>query len=69
MRDKIDFILQFGRISNMQILEVVNLIIITAIGSPPPVWRCGPTRAMASTFLRFLDHTRRITLGRTPLDA
>ena len=36
MRDKIDFILQFGRISNMQILEVVNLIIITAIGSPPP---------------------------------
>ena len=31
--------------------------------------RCGPTRAMASSFLRFLDHTqRRITVGRTPLD-
>jgi len=33
------------------------------------LWRCGPTRAMASTFLRFLDHTqRRTTVGRTPLD-
>ena len=33
------------------------------------MWRCGPTRATASTFLRFLDHTqRRITVGRTPLD-
>ena len=33
------------------------------------LWRCGPTRAMASSFLRFLDHTeRRITFGRTPLD-
>ena len=35
----------------------------------PPLWRCGPTRAMASSFTRFLDHTqRRITVGRTPLD-
>ena len=33
------------------------------------LWRCGPTRAMASSFLRFLDHKqRRITVGRTPLD-
>jgi len=33
------------------------------------LWRCGPTRAMASSFLRFLDHTqRRITVGRTHLD-
>ena len=33
------------------------------------LWRCGPTRAMASSFLRFLDHTqRRITDCRTPLD-
>ena len=22
------------------------------------LWRCGPTRAMASSFLRFLDHTQ-----------
>ena len=30
---------------------------------------CGPTRAMASSFLRFLDHTQRcITVGKTPLD-
>ena len=31
-------------------------------------WRCGPTRAITSSCLRFLDHTqRRITVGRTPL--
>jgi len=31
--------------------------------------RCGPTPAMASSFLRMLDHTqRRIIGGRTPLD-
>ena len=35
-----------------------------------PLWRCGPTRAMASSFLRFLDHTQwRTTVGRTPLHA
>jgi hypothetical protein len=29
---------------------------------------CNPTRVMASSFLRFLDHTqRRTTVGRTPL--
>ena len=33
------------------------------------LWRCGPTRAIASSFLKFLDHTqRRNTVGRTPLD-
>ena len=33
------------------------------------LWRCSQTRAMASSFLRFLDHTqRRTTVGRTPLD-
>jgi len=33
------------------------------------LWRCGPTRAIASSFLRFLDHTQRlITVSRTPLD-
>ena len=32
------------------------------------LWLCGPTWAMASSFLRFLDHKqRRITVGRTPL--
>ena len=33
------------------------------------LWRCDPTPAMASSFLRFLDHTqRRTTVGRTPPD-
>jgi len=33
------------------------------------LWRCGPTRVMVSSFLRFLDHTQRcITVRRTPLD-
>ena len=33
------------------------------------LWLCVQTRAMASSFLRFLDHTqRRITVGRIPLD-
>jgi len=31
------------------------------------LWRCVSTRATDSSFLRFLDHTRRITVGRTPL--
>ena len=32
------------------------------------LWCCGPTWAMASSFVRFLDHTQRcITVGRTPL--
>jgi hypothetical protein len=34
-----------------------------------PLWRCDPTRVMASSFLRFIDHTeRRTTVGRTPQD-
>ena len=33
------------------------------------LWRCDPTRVMASSFLMFLDHTQqRTTVGRTPLD-
>jgi len=33
------------------------------------LWRCDPKRVMASSFLRFLDHTqRRTTVGRTSLD-
>ena len=31
------------------------------------LWRCDATRVMASSFLRFLDHTRHTTVGRTPL--
>jgi hypothetical protein len=33
------------------------------------LWRCDPTRVMASSFLRFPNYTqRRTTVGRTPLD-
>jgi len=33
------------------------------------LWRCDPTWVMASSFLRFLDHTQpRTTVDRTPLD-
>ena len=32
------------------------------------LWQCDQTRVMTSSFLRFLDHTRRTTVGRTPLD-
>ena len=33
------------------------------------LWRCGPTRAMVSSFTRFLDHTQPpITVGRNPPD-
>ena len=33
------------------------------------LWRCDPTRVIASSFLMFLDHTqRRTTVGRTPLN-
>jgi hypothetical protein len=33
------------------------------------LWRCCPTRAMASSVLRFLGHTQRhTTVGSTPLD-
>jgi hypothetical protein len=32
------------------------------------LWRCAPTRVMASSFTRFLHHTQRHTaVGRTPL--
>jgi len=33
------------------------------------LWRCGPTRAMATSFMKFLDNTkRRTTVVRTPPD-
>jgi hypothetical protein len=33
------------------------------------LWCCCPTRVIATSFLRFLEHTqRRTTVGRTPLD-
>ena len=33
------------------------------------LWRCDTTRVMASSFLRFLDHTqRRTTVGKSSLE-
>jgi len=32
------------------------------------LWCCDPTRVMLSSFVRFPDHTRLTTVGRTPLD-
>jgi hypothetical protein len=33
------------------------------------LWRCGPTRAMASLLLRFIDHTKRhTTVGKSTLN-
>ena len=67
-----------GRIQNsFKILKFHNIyppskkskIVLEIPPPPPPPWRCGPTRARASWFFRFLDHTqRRTTVGRTPLD-
>ena len=51
--------LAIGTVQWQSIVNVINFF----------PWRCGPTRAMASSFFRFLDHTqRRTTVGRTPLD-
>jgi len=50
---------------NKKDYEDVQLLVETFF-----LWRCGPTCSMASSILRFLDHTQRhITVGRTPLDA
>ena len=65
---------QFVSCSNkLWVLNTTHLVmqweIIAIRRTPPPPWRCGPTRSVAS-LLRFLDHTqRRITVGRSPLDA
>ena len=32
------------------------------------LWRNSPQRARASSLTKFLDHTQRITVGRTPPD-
>ena len=54
---------------NVSFWDILYIYIYIHTHTFSPLWRCGPTRAMASSFLRFLDHTqRRITVGRTPLD-
>jgi len=44
----------------IQILVSIRILVL---------WCCDPTQAMAYSFMRFQDHTRRrTTVGRTPLD-
>ena len=72
----IDYLLSFER-SRKNIFYVHTVIFWLAniynyanIPSPSPLWLCAPTRARASSFLMFLDHTQRhIIVSRTPLDA
>jgi len=50
-------------------LDGLKMTTITLNMLPYFVSACGPTRAMAASFTRFLDHTqRRTTVGRAPLD-
>ena len=61
------FLLSVYRVRGASVAIVARL---TRYYLTPHPWRCGPTRAMASSFTGYLDHTkRRITVGRTPLDA
>jgi hypothetical protein len=47
----------------------IYICIYIYIYAPPHPWRYGPTWAMASSFLGFLDHTQRRTADcRNPLD-
>ena len=46
-----------------------SMLLLNRIACFVFLWRCGPTRTMASSFTRFLRHAqRRTTVGRTPLD-
>ena len=61
-----DSVLLTGGIRMEPLCEICEYI---KYGSFFLLWRCDPTRVMASSFLMFLDHTqRRSTVGRTPLD-
>ena len=55
--------------TNIQRHADITYLVLTHFLAFFPLWRCCPTRARASSFLRFLYHPqRRITVGRTPLD-
>ena len=50
-------------------LESSRVFVALVVNHSCFLWRCGPTLAIASSFVRFLDHTQwRTTVGRTPLD-
>jgi len=57
------FILSYYNTSGWTTTNYVTSVFIFLL------WRCDPTRVMASSFTKFLDHTqRRSTVGRTPPD-
>jgi hypothetical protein len=56
---------QYRCIFYLMIMMIMIMLIIIIIFF---LWRCDPTRVMASSFMMFLDHTRRTTVGRTPQD-
>jgi hypothetical protein len=48
---------------------ILKYIAILCIWLVIVLWRCNPTRIVASSFTTFLDHKkRRTTVSRTPLD-
>jgi hypothetical protein len=65
-------------LTSAEVKERVQLYLLVPSVPPPAryretyaffLWRCDPTRAMASSFMRFQDHTRRrTTAGRTSLE-
>jgi len=62
---------KWSTISNCECssVHVMQMVIYSTLLLLLFLWRCGPTRAKASSFLTFLYHTqRRNTFGRTPLD-
>jgi hypothetical protein len=49
-------------------VESITKLFVSTISFGSSPMACGPTRAMASSFLRFLGHTqRRTTVSKTPL--
>ena len=57
-----------GQRVNVVVVVVLVMKIITII-TIFFLWRCHPTRTMASSILMFINHTQRhITVGKTPLD-
>jgi len=69
---------QVPTISNTYCFSAATMVARTCLGVNTYIaclvlfsflWHCYPTRAMASSFLKFLDHTQlRTTAGRTLLD-
>ena len=65
------------RVLPVFLVSIIPPVLYSHLRQPPTIlatdifflWRCDPTRVMASLILMFLDHTqRRTTFGRTPLD-